>query len=107
MSRTKRGEKGCGYDYWSRRPYSSSYGYGPDIKKLCHRAERIQAKEIVNREVEEMLEPDRHGFIGDCNCWECDQADYDGVEGFTIWLNTASSEELDKYYAMLGELNLD
>ena len=55
MSRSKHGGKGPGYDYWSRRPYSSN-GYGPDIKKLCHRAERRQADEIIQNEVKELTE---------------------------------------------------
>lgn len=58
MSRTRRGEKGPGYDYWSRRPYSTSYGYGPDIKKLCHRAERVQADRIISKEMEELEDSD-------------------------------------------------
>ena len=52
MSRTKRGSKGPGYDYWSRRPYSTSYGYGPEIKKLCHRAERRQNKKIIKEDTD-------------------------------------------------------
>lgn len=57
MSRTNKGEKGPGYDYWSRRPYSS-WGYGPEIKRLCHRAERRQSNDIIIEQVEEMLESD-------------------------------------------------
>ena len=56
MSRSNKGNKPAGFDYWSRRPYSSSYGYGPDIKKLCHRAERRQADEIIQNEVKELTE---------------------------------------------------
>lgn len=43
MSRTKRGSKGPGYDYWSRRPHSGN-GHGPEVKRLCHSVERQQAK---------------------------------------------------------------
>ena len=57
MSRTNKGAKSAGYDYWSRRPYSTSYGYGPDIKKLCHRAERRQNKKIAK--------DNRDGFLQD------------------------------------------
>ena len=46
MSRTIKGSKGSGYDYWSRRP-ASGRGYGPEVKRLCHGIERAQAKEAV------------------------------------------------------------
>ncbi len=45
MSRTKKGAKGPGYDYWTARPGNhGSQGYGPDVKKRTHRLERIQGK---------------------------------------------------------------
>lgn len=50
MSRTERGSKGSGYDYWSRRPFSGR-GYGPAIKKFCHKAERRQEKEDIIKEL--------------------------------------------------------
>ena len=56
MSRSNRGSKAPGYDYWSRRPFSTSYGYGPEIKNLCHRAERRQSNAIVQAELEELEE---------------------------------------------------
>jgi hypothetical protein len=46
MSRTQRGSKRSGYDYWSKRPYSGR-GYGSVVKKLCHSAERMQEKEML------------------------------------------------------------
>ena len=77
MSRTKRGEKGPGYDYWSRRPYSSNYGYGPDIKKLCHRKERVQSDIIIAKEIDEliinsMVCPVCELNIEDCECYDID-----------------------------------
>lgn len=43
MSRTRKGTKGVGYEYWSRR-----FGYplepGPWSKKVTHRKERRQGK---------------------------------------------------------------
>lgn len=39
MSRTKKGSKAPGYDYWSKRPFSGS-GYGKSVKKWTHKAER-------------------------------------------------------------------
>lgn len=71
MSRSVKGSKGCGYDYWSRRPYSSSWGYGPDVKNLCHRAERIQAKNEILNQLDEMEEKDNHDLM------EHDQDDMD------------------------------
>lgn len=46
MSRSKKGSKGPGYDYWSRRP-GSGMGHGPDVKEVTHRAERQEAKKAV------------------------------------------------------------
>lgn len=48
MSRTKKGKKGPGYDYWTRRPYSSS-GFGPEVKKMTKKKERAQAKQKLAR----------------------------------------------------------
>ena len=43
MSRSIRGKKAAGYDYWSKRPHSG-LGFGPDAKKRTHRTERQQGK---------------------------------------------------------------
>ncbi len=48
MSRTKKGEKGPGYDYWTKRPYSYS-GYGPDVKKMTKKKERAVAKQKLDK----------------------------------------------------------
>lgn len=45
MARTKKGSKVIGYDYWSKRPYSSS-GFGPVVKNLTHRKERMIDKKL-------------------------------------------------------------
>jgi len=47
MSRTRKGSKGPGYDYWGRRVLSGDCGYGPHIKKVTHRRERRIAKRTV------------------------------------------------------------
>jgi len=47
MSRTIKGQKGPGYDYWGRRPYSGSCGYGPYIKLRTHRKERRRSKKLA------------------------------------------------------------
>lgn len=51
MSRTKRGSKSVGYDYWSKRPYSQC-GYGKDIKTMTKRKEREQSKTTTRNELE-------------------------------------------------------
>lgn len=53
MSRTIKGKKGAGYDYWSRRPHSGK-GYGPDIKDASHRSERMKAKEETRKDLEDI-----------------------------------------------------
>lgn len=54
MSRTTKGKKPIGYDYWGKRPYSGK-GFGPAIKHLTHKAERAQAKQSL---LHEPLEPE-------------------------------------------------
>lgn len=48
MSRTKKGGKGPGFDYWSRRP-KSSMGFGKWIKQVCNRIERRLNKKLVRK----------------------------------------------------------
>lgn len=50
MSRTKKGSKHVGYDYWSKRPYSKC-GYGASVKDMTHRKERMDSKKIVRDEL--------------------------------------------------------
>lgn len=49
MSRTKKGSKPAGYEFWSRRPQNG--GRGRYSKTLCHRIERRQSDELVREEV--------------------------------------------------------
>lgn len=53
MSRTIRGEKSGGTDFWSRRP-ASGRGTGPVPKGICHRTERQQARGDVRKGIEEV-----------------------------------------------------
>ena len=48
MSRTKRGSRPGGYDYWSKRPGNSGgcAGHGPNAKKRTRRTERQRSKNI-------------------------------------------------------------
>jgi hypothetical protein len=51
MSRSKRGSKGPGYDYWTRRLGNNGcQGYGPYVKRRTHRLERLESKKIVQKE---------------------------------------------------------
>ena len=44
MSRTKKGAKGPGYEYWSRRPSRGCIEPGKKNKTIAHRLERATAK---------------------------------------------------------------
>lgn len=48
MSRTKRGTKGAGYDYWSNRPGNRGGAYpNKRNKRYTNRAERHDAKKLT------------------------------------------------------------
>lgn len=55
MSRTKRGSKGAGWDYWSKRVRSkfTHWSIGKAAKKATGKAERKNDKEIVRQELEQ------------------------------------------------------
>ena len=55
MSRTRKGKRPIGYEYWSRRPLSNRGGANPGktTMKLTHRLERAEAKRIIKQETEE------------------------------------------------------
>lgn len=53
MSRTRKGSKGPGYDYWGRRAQSGNCGHGPDVKRITHRIERRRASKAL-REQQDM-----------------------------------------------------
>ena len=59
MGKTKRGEKGGGFDYWGKRPLSGDCGYGPEVKKISKKIERARAKKDL-KEGKEM--PDKESF---------------------------------------------
>lgn len=44
MSRTNKGNKGSGYEYWGRRPNKGT-APGPDTKRITHRMERQDGKQ--------------------------------------------------------------
>ncbi|WDS62170.1 hypothetical protein [Pseudomonas phage D6] len=51
MSRSKTGGKGCGWEYWSRRPMRF---WSPSkwAKQKCHRIERMQEKQQIYKEMQ-------------------------------------------------------
>lgn len=53
MSRSIKGSKGGGYEFWSRRPFSG-HGCGREIKTLTHRAERRIAKRGIYCELRDL-----------------------------------------------------
>ena len=56
MSRTIKGAKGPGYDFWSRRAGNfGANGFGPIAKHITHRKERTQNKRIVRESVREWI----------------------------------------------------
>lgn len=61
MSRTKRGSRPPGYEYWSRRPLSRRCGVSPGrrVKTISHRMERAEAKAELRVEA------------GEAGCPEC------------------------------------
>jgi len=49
MSRSVKGSKGPGYEYWGRRPGIKFGSPGKEAKKLTHRLERRRAQEALQR----------------------------------------------------------
>ena len=49
MSRTKKGAKGPGYEYWSRRPAKGCVDPGKRNKTVTHRLERAAAKRELDK----------------------------------------------------------
>lgn len=55
MSRTRRGGKGPGYEYWSARPFNQAGGTisphgGKHTKKRTHKAERAEGRAEAREE---------------------------------------------------------
>lgn len=77
MSRTRKGSKAPGYEFWSRRPYSG-IGHGPVCKRICHGMERAQAKEAVRSGVKDVWLPGQPYPADDMDAfdeWEAEQID--------------------------------
>lgn len=57
MSRTKKGSKGPGYEYWKSR-MGGIEDPGAETKKFTHKKERSRAKSKVRRVAEGKIPPD-------------------------------------------------
>ena len=53
MSRTIKGTKPPGFEYWSKRP-GSRCGFGKKIKQKTKERERMQSKDLVREEIKEI-----------------------------------------------------
>lgn len=67
MSRSHKGSKGPGYEYWSKRP-CAGLTPGAETKRMTHKLERLEAKEEISNIIkeiirEEIAEPDYHDEI--------------------------------------------
>lgn len=51
MARTKKGSKGPGHEYWSRRPSKGCTDPGRPNKVITHRLERAAAKRELKHEL--------------------------------------------------------
>jgi len=56
VSRSKKGKKSPGHDYWGKRPLSGNCGHGPEIKKITHKIERAQEKQLLHKAKKGKLE---------------------------------------------------
>lgn len=59
MSRTVKGKKAPGYEYWSRRPFNKCGGTpGKVAKHRTHKAERMSGKEAARVLTDDMVRED-------------------------------------------------
>jgi hypothetical protein len=55
MSRTKKGSKGSGFEFWSRRPSKIKFPPpGRETKTITHRLERAAVKRDLHKENEDL-----------------------------------------------------
>lgn len=55
MSRSKKGKKSPGYEYWSKRPIAKNHGAVPgrETKTRTHRLERLEGKKKVKEQLDD------------------------------------------------------
>lgn len=70
MSRTRKGKRGPGDEYWSKRPVSRKHGATPgrETKTRTHRLERIEAKAEAKQDCPNSL---ASGGDGLHSSWDC------------------------------------
>ncbi len=56
MSRSIKGSKGPGYEYWSKRPMAGMKP-GAETKRMTHKLERLEAKDNIQDELTDMNNP--------------------------------------------------
>ncbi len=72
MSRTRKGSKPIGYDFWSRRPGGSCLGFGPEAKNITHRKERMIDKKLeFDAPLTPDYDPQEDGACANPDCAEC------------------------------------
>lgn len=55
MARSRKGSKGAGYEFWTRRPIKGRVsGHGRDAKRCTHRLERRAVPRIINRQLRDV-----------------------------------------------------
>ena len=57
MSRSIKGKKGIGYEYWSKRPLSNKHGASPgkETKVTTHKLERrVEKKKAIKEQTKEL-----------------------------------------------------
>lgn len=82
MSRSRKGSKGPGYDYWSKRPGTKKASDpGKYAKKINHRLERIEGKNASKDGLKDLqfcpicdcfCELDAVHTCGDCGYYTCE-----------------------------------
>lgn len=64
MSRSKKGQKPCGWDYWGKRPLGMG-DHGTKGKRIGIKKERTKNKEQARKEFEKDFDGDKRGFWED------------------------------------------
>lgn len=86
MSRTYKGSKGGGFDFWSRRPHSGN-GHGPEAKKQTKRTERQQDRIEVENELNLIYEDKLDRQRQEHEEWLRDHDTYDYTPSYRLFLD--------------------
>jgi hypothetical protein len=66
MSRTKKGRKRPNTELWSKRASKAGVvGWGPskDAKVITHRMERIEGKQVIEEQKDELVQVDKATYL--------------------------------------------